>query len=151
MRILLTKRPRNLFSWIVCALTGKPFSHVAVEVYGFVFEAVLGGCRVRPEAAFWEHNELVLSIPLPRPPLAGHTRAWEKIGKAYDIPALFWFLLVLLCRRVGIKLPALKINPKWLLCSEYAWYIMTGEIKTVTPDEVASLALALAGNGMVNS
>jgi hypothetical protein len=151
MRVLFTKRTRNPFSWAVRKLTDKPYSHVAVEIDGLVYEAVLGGCRVRTKAVFMGHNELMLSIPVALPIQACGMRAWEKVGKAYDIPALFWFLLFLLCRRVGIKLPALKINPKWLICSEYAWYILTGELKTVVPAEVADHALALSADSMLDS
>jgi hypothetical protein len=65
-----------------------------------------------------------------------HNRAVSKLGSAYDVPALLWFLFYLLATRKGWAVPRLSINPKWMLCSEYVHYIVTGETETVTPGDL---------------
>jgi hypothetical protein len=75
-------------------------------------------------------------VPVFRETQAMHNRAVSKLGSAYDVPALLWFLFYLLATRKGWAVPRLSINPKWMLCSEYVHYIVTGETETVTPGDL---------------
>lgn len=64
-------------------------------------------------------------------------KMWEaQCGSSYDVPALLWFLFYLWATRKGWEVPRIVINPKWLLCSEYVHYILTGREETVTPQDI---------------
>lgn len=123
----------SVFSLLVRFLTKQEYSHVAIYIDGYVYDATIKGCQKQRLANFLKNNYVVEAIRLPQ---GDHSqqlqRAISKLGTAYDVPAILWFLLFLL----GARLPRLTINPRWLICSEYAWYILTGETKTVTPQEV---------------
>lgn len=136
MRIYFTAR-LSLFSLLVCWLTRKPYSHVAIGMPdGYVYEATWTGVHRIRLVDFFKKQQIKAVFPLDRHPLEHLLRAKELLGRAYDVPAILWFLVVLLLARINIKVPRLTINPRWLICSEYVWYVVTGEYKTVTPDDV---------------
>ena len=138
--VLFTKRPNNLFSWLVRKLTKQEYSHVLLlDVATWqTYESRLGGCR--KQSGWHEKDVLVEVVTLPVLSEQQHAeliwRAESELGSAYDIPALLWFLLVIAARRVGVTIPPLHINPRWFLCSEYVWYILSGRKETITPDEL---------------
>ena len=137
MRFFFTYRPYNLFSWLVRTLTGQAYSHVAIQMEdGLVYEAVLGGCRRQTLDQFLHKNYVAHVAYLPGETPLMHMRAVNKLGASYDVPALLWFLLFLMADRLGWEIPRLVINPKWLLCSEYVHYIVTGDLETVTPKDI---------------
>jgi hypothetical protein len=136
MIVYFTRRDYNPFSWAVRTVTGKPYSHVAVGIDGFVYEAVLGGVRKVSVYDFTNHNVIVDAARVEVDNFVVFSRAMEKIGKTYDVPALFWFLIMLTAQRFKIKVKPLRINPKWFICSEYVWYILKNEIRTVTPEQI---------------
>lgn len=136
MIVYFTKRDYNFFSWAVRTVTSKSYSHVAVGIDGYVYEAVLGGVRKISVYDFAKHNVIVdaARIEVDRPAVLA--RATEKIGRTYDVPALFWFLIMLTAQRFNMQLRPMRINPKWFICSEYVWYIIKNEIRTVTPEHI---------------
>lgn len=136
MIVYFTKRNYNFFSWTVRIATGKSYSHVAVQLDQYVYEAVFGGVRKVHWSEFYERNWIVDSHYVECNEFIAAERARDKLGKAYDIPALIWFLVVLFANKLGITIKQIKINPKWFLCSEYVWYIMKGKLKTVTPEQI---------------
>lgn len=137
MRLLFTYRPYNLFSWLVRYVTKQPYSHVAIQLAdGNVYEAVLGGCRKQSLHQFLLHNHVAaVSYVEGETPII-HNRARTKLGASYDVPALLWFLFYLWATRKGWEVPRIVVNPKWLLCSEYVHYILTGREETVTPQDI---------------
>ena len=137
MRVLFTYRTYNVFSAAVRVLTGQRYSHVAVELAdGRIYESVGTGCRAVSRQEFFQKNEIVEVVVLPEPAFAAN-RARAFLGRAYDIPAILWFLFVCLVERLTSKrLPRLTLNPRWLICSEYAWYILYAELATVTPADL---------------
>lgn len=143
MIVYFTRRDYNPFSWAVRKATGVDYSHVAIGTENTVYEAVLGGVRAVPTATFLKHNIVVDTLASPEDSLAAFIRARSKVGKAYDVPALFWFLFTLTAARVGIKVPKLSINPKWLICSEFVWYVISGKTETLSPPELHARIIAL--------
>jgi hypothetical protein len=141
MRLIFTYRPYNLFSWLVRKLTGQRYSHVAVQMHdGLVYEAVLGGCRRQRLHDFLKHNHVEAVVYTEDATPLMHSRAVSKLGATYDVPALIWFLFYLWATKRGWEVPRITINPKWLLCSEYVYYILTGDTQTVTPEDVYNMA-----------
>lgn len=125
------------FSYLVRLVTGQRYSHVAVELSdGRVYEAVGSGCRVVSRQEFFKRNQVVEVHYVVAEPYA-EERARSLLGRAYDVPAILWFLLVCLFERLtGKKLPRLTLNPRWLICSEYVWYIVYAQLATVTPKDL---------------
>lgn len=142
--VVFTRRPGSLFSWLTARLMGTEYSHVLYldhETWQ-TYESRLGGCRSQPG---FNPRDAIVHVHLvkdsrnqvaQRHSLSRLVRADSKLGTAYDVPALLWFLLVLLSARLGLNIPRLHINPRWMLCSEYVWYILSGKNETLTPAEL---------------
>lgn len=128
------------FSYLVRWITGQRYSHVAVELEsGTVYEAVGSGCRKVSREQFFAKNQIV-QVDYVHAEGYAKERAEAMLGRAYDVPAIIWFLVVCLWERwTGRKLPRLTLNPRWLICSEYVWYILTGQTATLTPKDVHDL------------
>jgi hypothetical protein len=128
---------------------GERYSHIGIELReGLIFHSDKHGCHISTTKEFYEHTKAGLMIPLPCTWL-DHTvmleRAIGAIDTRYDFLGVLGFGVFLLLRKVGLALPVPLMNPSWLMCSEYAEFILHGTKTTQTPVEVARDALKTHG------
>lgn len=134
------RRSKKIGSRVICLATGEPYSHIGVELGGFMYHSVSSGCRKEAVVNFTNQNEVYSkTFPvLEREYAAMIERAETKLSTKYDMLGVIAFGLMLILRRVGIIKKIADVNPKWLMCSEYAEWILWGKVKTITPMEVLS-------------
>ena len=119
--------------------TQESWSHVGVIFDSRVYHSDSKGCHFSTLEEFSHDAETFF---LPREISDEQkARAYEALGQKYDWPALVWFAVLFLLRRILIRLPEYTINPKWKVCSEYATWILWGKVETHTPGEILSRLL----------
>jgi hypothetical protein len=119
--------------------TGEEFSHIGVQLGDDkIYHSDIHGCRVCPITEFVEGNNVrSFYFRVEDQQFADmKTRAAAKLGTKYDVLGLIGFGVLLLLKRIGIRVKVPMMNPKWMFCSEYAEYILTGRHSTMTPVEV---------------
>ena len=137
MALLMFRRNKKIGSRLIQWATQYRWSHVGVLCEdGYVYHSDASGAHKVTLEEFQKDSEIDFMTLLgdANQMLA---RAQSRVGSKYDFPALFWFGLVLLLKRFSIKLPKLVINPRWIVCSEYAEYIVFGTTETLLPQELA--------------
>ena len=136
--MILLRRSSKLGSKVIRAFTNEPASHIGVSFDGVtVYHSDAKGCRSEPIEQFYKDSEVFVRH-YAVPTAAMKMRALEKLGSKYDFLGLVGFGLFLLMKKLGIRARVPLMNPKWMLCSEYAEYILLGTHNTLTPVEVMS-------------
>lgn len=128
MDVLFTTRD-SLSSKIIRTTTGEPFSHCAIEAYGFVVHSSFRGVIIEPLSKFKENNIIVDKVNVGK----GNSKLLKALsdsyGKSYDVPALFYLGLKLLLKKVGISLPKKNLwqTTGMYLCTEFVTHVLDGE------------------------
>jgi hypothetical protein len=136
--MILLRRSDKWGSCIIRWATREPASHIGVSFDGInVYHSDFKGCRVEKIEDFYKDSEVFVRH-YATPVASMKMRALEKLGSKYDFLGILGFALFLLFKFLGIRAKVPLMNPKWMLCSEYAEYILLGTYSTATPVEVMS-------------
>jgi hypothetical protein len=137
MALLMFRRNKKIGSRLIQWATQYHWSHVGVLCKdGLIYHSDSSGAHSATTEEFSKDSEIDFM------PIIGDddemlARAQSRLGDKYDFPALLWFALVLFLKKISIKIPRLVINPKWIVCSEYAEFIVFGTASTSLPEELA--------------
>ena len=143
MRIIAVnlRKSQKIGSRLIRFATGEEFSHIGIQLGDDkIYHSDSHGCRmtsiddfVNGSTArtfyFKVSNEAFKEMQM---------RAIEKLGNKYDFLGVIGFGVLLLLKRLGIRVKVPLMNPRWLICSEYAEYILMGTLTTSTPCEIVT-------------
>lgn len=136
--IILLRRSDKIGSKVIRTFTGEAASHIGVSFDGkHVYHSDVNGCRTELIEKFCKGSE-VHTRHYAVPAAAMRMRANEKLGTKYDLLGVVGFGIFLILKFFGIKAKVPLMNPKWMMCSEYAEYILLGTKNTLTPLEVVT-------------
>lgn len=137
--MIVLRRSNKIGSRVIRFFTSEPASHIGVSFDGkTVYHSDSKGCRAESLEDFCKGSETLVrhyAVPM----AAMRMRANEKLGTKYDFLGVVGFGLLLLLKLCGFKAKIPLINPRWMMCSEYAEYILMGTKNTLTPIEVVKV------------
>lgn len=141
MRVISISLRKNdkIGSRIIRFATGEEFSHIGVQLGDDkIFQSDAHGCRVTLIDEFVDGNVVrAFYFKVSEEDFKQmRVRAISKLGYNYDFLGVIGFGLLLLAKKVGIKVKIPLMNPRWMMCSEYAEWILTGKQTTLTPGQV---------------
>ncbi len=130
-------------SWLIRKLTKEDCSHCALYLPAVnkIIHMNFLGFRVESPQDFTKHNRILHHVDIPKYKDLPLEYFKDKYGKSkYDIKALLFAGIRVLCKKAGISLPKVNLwqTTGMFMCTEFVTDVLTGgqEDSLVTPHQL---------------